>query len=346
MILILIDGLSVEFAEKYFELPLDMTVKDTWFPSLTGCVHLSLLTGKTPGENNIPGMRWMDRVTGQKRTYFNLTGSVDGDYVGRTFLDGNGSSLSIQSPVNCGFTKRYLPLGHVLSHGLNTWELFDKKAFKDLEKNPGFDFKLLCLYSVDELSHRFGMYSQRVKDACVMLNKRLDKVFKKHQDEDIIVLSDHGLSETKRHINLIKELSKRGFKTRGFPFYMGSQDVFVAVSGNSMAHVYLKNKAQMDKIILTLEDIKGVDKIYTHDEARTDLIFTSQRCGDIVVTSEPGVDLRTWEFPEHKASHGSNCPEHYKVPFYSNRKTNGPKISIPGFNRVKEPHITSFEQGN
>jgi hypothetical protein len=49
-------------------------------------------------------------------------------------------------------------------------------------------------------------------------------------------------------------------------------------------------------------------------------LFTSQRAGDIVVTSRPGYDLRgRREFPEHHSSHGALCREHMIVPILSNR---------------------------
>lgn len=49
-------------------------------------------------------------------------------------------------------------------------------------------------------------------------------------------------------------------------------------------------------------------------------LFSSQRTGDIVVTSKPGYDLRDRrELPEHHSSHGSLCREHMMVPIVSNR---------------------------
>ena len=49
-------------------------------------------------------------------------------------------------------------------------------------------------------------------------------------------------------------------------------------------------------------------------------LFTSERTGDIVVTSKPGYDLRAGrEWPEHHSSHGALCREHMMVPVLSNR---------------------------
>ena len=74
--------------------------------------------------------------------------------------------------------------------------------------------------------------------------------------------------------------------------------------------------------------MKKNNKIYTKNSKKNDSIFDSSRTGDIVITAEPGYDLRRWEFPEHKASHGSDCDDHYKVPIFSRKRIKGAKIKI------------------
>lgn len=56
-------------------------------------------------------------------------------------------------------------------------------------------------------------------------------------------------------------------------------------------------------------------------------IFKSRRTGDVIVTSKSGFDLRErFEHPIHKASHGSLCPEHMRIPLLSNHKFHQPHI--------------------
>jgi len=53
-------------------------------------------------------------------------------------------------------------------------------------------------------------------------------------------------------------------------------------------------------------------------------LFQADRCGDMIVTANPGHDLRTcYEFPEHRSSHGSLHKEHMQVPFACSSKLNG-----------------------
>ncbi|MBU4484059.1 alkaline phosphatase family protein [bacterium] len=50
-------------------------------------------------------------------------------------------------------------------------------------------------------------------------------------------------------------------------------------------------------------------------------VFTSPRCGDVILSAKPGFDLREkYEVPEHKASHGGLHCEHMQVPLLCNAK--------------------------
>ncbi len=68
-------------------------------------------------------------------------------------------------------------------------------------------------------------------------------------------------------------------------------------------------------------------------------LFSSQRTGDIVVTSKPGFDLRGWrELPEHRSSHGALRRDHMMVPILSNRPLaeNGPMRTVDVFPTIAE----------
>ncbi len=62
------------------------------------------------------------------------------------------------------------------------------------------------------------------------------------------------------------------------------------------------------------------DSDYPDALVQLEQLFGCTRCGDLVVTSRPGFDLRyTWEWPEHHGSHGSLHREHIHVPFIYNQ---------------------------
>ena len=78
--------------------------------------------------------------------------------------------------------------------------------------------------------------------------------------------------------------------------------------GFSSAHIH-----ESDALALTM------DRQFPDALEQLWQIFTSERTGDLVVTSKPGYDLRgKREWPEHRSSHGALCREHMKVPILSN----------------------------
>jgi hypothetical protein len=68
-----------------------------------------------------------------------------------------------------------------------------------------------------------------------------------------------------------------------------------------------------------------------------DQLFSSSRCGDLVVISKNKSDLRKrYEWPEHHASHGSLCREHMIVPLIYNQTgwDNRPARTADIFNTI------------
>ena len=62
------------------------------------------------------------------------------------------------------------------------------------------------------------------------------------------------------------------------------------------------------------------DSRYPDALVQIDQLFAAPRCGDFVVISKNDYDLRrTYEWPEHHASHGSLCREHMRVPLVYNQ---------------------------
>lgn len=69
------------------------------------------------------------------------------------------------------------------------------------------------------------------------------------------------------------------------------------------------------------------DSLYPDAPVQLLQIFSSKRCGDIVLSAKKVCDLRKkFEWPEHKSSHGSLHKEHMVVPLLINQKIQEHKI--------------------
>lgn len=376
------------------------------FPSTTGPAYLPYLTGFYPGHCNVPGIRWFDRKHYARHSSFTLKNFRS--YIGpesylfnsdiaphvHTLFEKLQTSVNVFSTVSRGVNHepaRFLRSLYALyARATEDWLTVDKllsfHTRQALKKNPRFLFAVFP--GIDELSHYSDPFSEMVMKAYHQFDAELGKMMKLiNLDETLVVLaSDHGLSTTHTHFDLISFLENLGYTPFYYPKILKQNfDSVVMQSGNAMAHLYVKkgeweNKnsiKDLEKIIEPLAKrrevawvasldhngsvyvrnheaegwikkingqivyvVQGGDplqfngkingqKIMTPQESlelsfhqkypdafvQLLQLFESSRTGDIVVTAAPGYDLRSsYEWPEHRASHGSLHQEHMHVP--------------------------------
>lgn len=407
-------NISRHLIEKGFFRPMT-----TVFPSTTGPAYLPYLTGCYPGTCNIPGIRWFDKPSYAKngwslksfRSYCGLeTFLFNSDIASKvkTSFEIFDKPVSIFNMVNRGIPNRgnltknsriwYVYYAHLT----DSWSFIDKAASKKLlsSVDDGFDFAFCVFPAIDEYAHRSSPFNERTIQAYRELDNHMgtliDKLKAKGQYDDtlIVIVSDHGLSETQNHFDVGPWLEDvKGLKTFFYSnIFKFRFDASSMVSGNGMTHLYFKNKdgwgrrstyeemsasfewfdelishpsidlacmQGADGSIHVLNDrghgqFKLVDGIFEYQWKSNDplgifktgnsqkfseddsyrlsfnshfpdvfvqlmQVFSSPRCGDISLSAKTGHDLRIrFEHPEHKASHGSLCPEHMKVPLIVN----------------------------
>lgn len=240
----------------------------TVFPSTTGPAYLPYLTGCYPGTCNIPGIRWFDKDHYAEkgwsfksfRSYVGLENFLFNRDINpnvKTAFEIFDSPINIFSMVNRGVDLKgenltrfnriwYLYYAHLTDH----WSFVDKKANEKLlwaldNKNP--DFMFIVYPSVDEYAHRSSPFHPRTLQAYQEIDQKLGVVIEKLKskgwlEETLFVLvSDHGLSETKKHFDVGPFLEKKGLKTFFYTqIFKRNFEAASMVSGNGMVHLYFK----------------------------------------------------------------------------------------------------------
>jgi len=146
---------------------------------------------------------------------------------------------------------------------------------------------------------RFAIIFRQKKEVHSFLDSRKDhflgtilsKLEKINQLDDtlLIITSDHGHSNTVTHIDLVKFLESQDFRVLSYPFtfnkYYKDIDAAVMVSGNSMAHIYLRKDfdwkkkytfVDSDKLIDNFLKINGIDLVMTLNQ-KNQIIIKSKR---------------------------------------------------------------------
>jgi hypothetical protein len=254
---------------KYIVNPGGLYEMMTVFPSTTGPAYLPYLTGCYPGTCGVPGIRWFDREQYAKkgwgpwsiRSYVGLeTMLMNSDITPsvKTAYDFFEHPISIFNNINRGIDSYndksrfqriwYYYYGHLTDH----WSFIDieagNKLIDALDENPDFGF--IVFPGVDEYSHRSSPFHPKAIKAYQTFDKVVGDIVEKLKSKNwlddtlMMIVSDHGLSETKNHFDIGPYLEEKGLKTLYHTnIFKSGFDAATMVSGNGMSHIYLKGES-------------------------------------------------------------------------------------------------------
>ncbi len=296
----------------------------TVFPSTTGPAYMPFLTGSYPGTCNVPGIRWFDKSTFAQRRFSHRKFR---SYVGGATLYINGDmapvpslfkllprSSNIFSSINRGVSWHgnkttfsriwYWYYAHLTDH----WGVPDRAATRKMLQAAEEDFQFMFVVypGIDEFSHLHSPFGERTREAYREIDRAVGSVVaqlkqsRRWDETCIMIVSDHGLSETRKHFGLNRFLEEEmGLPTLYYPKTVFKKDFVAAsmVSGNGMSHLYLRNShgavaRRSDwagrtfwETILARPD-RLVERLLEHEEV--DLIAGQRSDGAVVVRSRRG----------------------------------------------------------
>ena len=105
----------------------------------------------------------------------------------------------------------------------------------------------------------------------------------------IILLSEYGITNVTNPIHLNRKLRQEGYLgirvERGLELLDAGASKAFAVSDHQLAHVYVKNNEDIDKVKALLKSLKGVEQVLSGGEIK-ELQLDHERCGDLVVITD------------------------------------------------------------
>lgn len=287
----------------------------TVFPSTTGPAYIPYLLGKYPGHCNMPGIRWFDRYEFSKNM-FSLKGfrSYIGPeaYLMNKDISANGTptifeqiprSVSILNEITKGLslkgdkTKLSKIFYKIKSHFTNNCDEVDEAAgrmlLKCLDEDPQFIF---CVFlGIDTYSHQNHPFHKNVVKSYYLLDRYVglvgSRLSRENRLEDtlIIIASDHGLTSTHSHFDSSGFMDRLGYKTLHHTNvfnHLLDANASVMVSGNSMAHIYVKNQDGWTRNTF-VEEMDGLMQKLL-DRSEIDIIAGRSCNGDLIVQNTVG----------------------------------------------------------
>jgi len=288
------------------------------FPSTSGPAHAPFITGCTPGTCNIPGIRWFDRAQPngfnhfkQSRSYlgpgsFYMDADLNMDV--RTIFEYFDRPAGVFSFLNRGLgltenktllTKEwYWMYAHFTGH----WQAVDNAAWRYIDRavDRRSDFIFVVFPAVDEYSHHTDPFSEATyasyRSFDRAFGKMAERLHRNGQLEDtlFVLSSDHGLTATHTHFELWKFLDNQGLKTVYYPKILKNGcNAASMISGNGMAHVYLKHRDTWQSqptyqhIRNGIADSDLIEALL--DQEAVDLVAARHENGSIMACSNNGI---------------------------------------------------------
>lgn len=274
--LLLIDGLRPDVAEAELaagRLPhLARLVKAggtaraiTSFPSTTSVSYLPFLTGCTPGHCNVPSIRWLDRSKYDGRWWRSRTavrsycgyqaGMLDSDISPevRTIFELVPESVAIFTMIARGLLPHRNPAslerqfwGAVAHYALWHQPSDDAVANHLLQAAEGpARFVFAQFPAVDGYTHQTYPQAPRVIRSLHLVDevvgRLLDRLAARRELQDalILIVSDHGSSVVREHLDLADWFRQHGIPTMAHPvLWQKEPAAAVMVAGNGSAMVY------------------------------------------------------------------------------------------------------------
>jgi hypothetical protein len=239
----------------------------TAFPSTTTVSYLPFLTGKTPGECNVPSIRWLDRTTyhggwwrerDQVRSYCGYqAGCIDRDIPAhaRTIFETIEESIGIFTPISRGLTPRRNPsrterqFWGAVAHYAMWHQPSDEAVSRHLmrEVDGPWRFIFAQFPAVDGYTHQTDPGSPKVQRALRAVDQTVGRLRARlaqrgELEETLILLvSDHGAAVVEHHLDLADWFRRQGVPTLSHPIlWERNPRAAVMVAGNGSAMVYAR----------------------------------------------------------------------------------------------------------
>lgn len=240
----------------------------TVFPSTTGPAHLPFVSGRYPGPCDLPGIRWMDpHAYGRRpwspfrfRSYMGL-----GNYLSPWDLAPSVPTLFQAVPDHAcaaGNVRRGVRWGRDLTRWAKVWHNVRSFIVQDwfgLDRlvaervaraaASGVRFVFGALYAADSTGHKAGAQGEATLACYREIDRGVGRVVERLAQAGrlertlIALVSDHGLSDTHTHLDLHALVDAAAPPCLAHPTIwrglFGARSA-VMVSGNSMAHVYVR----------------------------------------------------------------------------------------------------------
>nr|WP_232073735.1 alkaline phosphatase family protein [Mycobacterium stomatepiae] len=107
----------------------------------------------------------------------------------------------------------------------------------------------------------------------------------------VIAVSEYGIAGAHRPVNINRELRRQGYLSvytqQGREYLDPGQSRAFAVADHQVAHIYVRDDADLSRVASLVNDLDGVDQVLDRTQQQR-LAIDHPRSGELVSIAEPG----------------------------------------------------------
>ena len=153
---------------------------------------------------------------------------------------------------------------------------------------------LVYLPHLDYNLQRLGPSDPKISEDIAAVDAEAGKVIAlaKQQGADVVVLSEYAITPVETPVHINRVLRHHGFlkvrqESTGWETLDGGASRAFAVADHQVAHVYVRNQHDVDRVEALLEEVSGIDRVFNRKK-QTAIGIDHERSGEDVVLAEAG----------------------------------------------------------
>ena len=152
------------------------------------------------------------------------------------------------------------------------------------------DVDLLYLTTTDYMMHTYAPESAESLAHLHRLDRLLEDIVEDHPQLRVYLTADHGMNAKTEAVDPVRVLAAAGIASLGVPPIRDAHKVHHNDLGGSL-NLDLEDPRQLPKAMDRLRAERGIDGVYTREEAAKKFSLYAPRLGDLFVTAERTVAL-------------------------------------------------------
>ncbi len=159
----------------------------------------------------------------------------------------------------------------------------------DKEYNP--TLTLIYLPHLDYCLQKFGTDFRKISKDLIEIDDLVKELvdYYEEQETQVILLSEYGINNVTTPIHINRILRKNGLLSirleSGHELLDAGASKAFAAADHQIAHIYIKNKADKEKVKALLQTIEGISLIMDDEEKKQHQI-NHERAGDLVIMAK------------------------------------------------------------